>query len=315
MNDDPAVLDQNADALPTPTISKEQIVAFARTASLEVTMPSDAEIDRMASLLPARTEVFLSDIPRRSAQDVVGTCARIAGAGLLPVPHFAVRRFDSAPSFERVLRDCATTGFARKAMLVAGDHDPPAGPFTDVAAALGEGTLKHWGIEAVAIAGYPEGHPRIATAALDEALAKKLALLKEQGLNRKIVSQFGFDHGALRDWLGGLRGGGVTVPLALGMAGPASATALAKFAMRCGVRTSMRGLMRGAGRIGRALTRQDCNSLIGPLAGLAGDAGNGLVTAHFFSFGGAVRTAEWIAAAQSGRFEIGDGGIEPHSPT
>jgi methylenetetrahydrofolate reductase (NADPH) len=49
----------------------------------------------------------------------------------------------------------------------------------------------------VAVAGYPEGHPRIATATLDEPLATKLSLLDNRGLERQIVTQFGFEPGAI----------------------------------------------------------------------------------------------------------------------
>jgi len=288
--------------------SKESIVAFVETASLEVTMPSEADIELLAKHLKAGTEVFLSDVPRRSAGKLVESCARLAAGGLAPVPHVAVRKMTSANSFERLLAECVEVGGVRKTMLIAGDQPEPSGPFADVAEALRGGDLRRCGVDAVAVAAYPDGHPHISAEALDHALTTKLALLEERGLEKQIVSQFGFDSQAVSGWLARLRQTGKRDPVCIGMAGPASTAALMRFAMRCGVRTAARGLVRDANRVGGLFTHQP-ERLIAPLAAIAGGPENAPVKAHFFSFGGIEKTARWIRALQRGQFSIVNGAI------
>lgn len=286
---------------------RAEIMALAKSASLELTIPTASEIEQVALRLDQGTELFLSDIPRRSSENVVETCARVTAAGFEPVPHFAVRRFDTSEAFKRVLADCVEFGGARKAMIIAGDQRLQTGPFADVAAALRSDILQRCGIGMVAIAGYPEGHPTIPAAKLDEALTTKLSLLEGQGLGRHVVTQFGFDWDAIEDWVFRWRRAGANDLISIGAVGPASASTLIKFAMRCGVRTTARGLIRGGGQV---LTRSDHDRLVVRLAALAADGRSGPLRAHFFSFGGARRTAEWIAALRDGRFDLRDGALQ-----
>jgi methylenetetrahydrofolate reductase (NADPH) len=288
--------------------SKESIVAFAETASLEVTMPSEADIELLAKHLKAGTEVFLSDVPRRSAGELVKSCERLAAGGLAPVPHVAVRKMTSANSFERLLAECVEVGGVRKTMLIAGDQPEPNGPFADVAEALRGSDLRRCGVDAVAVAAYPEGHPHISAEALDNALTEKLALMEEQGLEKQIVSQFGFDSKAVGGWLAQLRRKGIRDLVSVGMAGPASTAALMRFAMRCGVRTAARGLVRDANRLGGLFSHQP-ERLIGPFAAVVGGPESAPVNAHFFAFGGVEKTARWIRALQRGQFSLLNGAI------
>jgi len=283
--------------------SKEAILAFAVNASLEVTMPTEADIELLGQRLKTGTEIFLSDVPRRSSGELVKSCARLAAGGLAPVPHIALRRMTSASSFERLLAECVEVGGVRKAMLIAGDLAEARGPFADVAGALRGSDLRRCGVDAVAVAAYPDGHPYLSAETLDQALTTKLALLEDQGLERQIVSQFGFDLQAVGGWLVRLRRKGIRDPVSVGMAGPASAAALMRFAMRCGVRTAARGLVRDANRVGGLFAHQP-ERLIAPLAAIAGGPENAPVKVHFFAFGGIEKTARWIRALQEGRFSI-----------
>jgi methylenetetrahydrofolate reductase (NADPH) len=86
------------------------------------------------------------------------------------------------------------------------------------------------------------------------------------------------------------------VPVKVGMVGPTSLTALLRYAKRCGVNASLRGLASGAGAglIGN----------VGPdaiLAALAAASGIGEVSPHYFSFGGVLQTARYACDAAAGR--------------
>ena len=54
----------------------------------------------------------------------------------------------------------------------------PVGPYADGAALLREDFFAGSGLTQVGLPGYPEGHPRIATAKLNAALDEKLALAR-----------------------------------------------------------------------------------------------------------------------------------------
>ena len=55
------------------------------------------------------------------------------------------------------------------------------------------GALQRHGISEIGIAGYPDGHPRIAQQELDRALADKIEAAAPTGLAVHIVTQFCFD--------------------------------------------------------------------------------------------------------------------------
>jgi methylenetetrahydrofolate reductase (NADPH) len=290
-------------AHPEGPSAETSIVAFARGASIEVTQPSHEDIERMASILPGGTEIFISDVPRRSAGDIIQACAAIAAAGLVPVPHIAVRRIESAAALERLVAGCVKEGGVAKAMLVAGDHDDAAGPFGDVADALSAGVLRDRGLREVSVAGYPEGHPRIPADRLARALETKLALLAARGIEARIVTQFGFDGDALERYVLHLRQKGVRCPVLVGLAGPASAATLTRFALRCGVRIAGRMLARDRRRVGDVLFGGGSEQLLARLSSLAADGRGGRISPHFFSFGGGFATAKWIRALQDGRLQ------------
>jgi methylenetetrahydrofolate reductase (NADPH) len=115
-----------------------------------------------------------------------------------------------------------------------------------------------------------------------------------------IVSQFSFSAERILGWLKRLRACGIAVPVKVGMAGPAGATALLRYARRCGVNASLRGLMSGAaaGLIGHA----GPDRIIEELA-KAGDLGD--AAPHYFSFGGTVETASYACEAAAGRLTAG----------
>jgi len=79
------------------------------------------------------------------------------------------------------------------------------------------------------------------------------------------------------------------------MAGPASLTALLRYARRCGVNASLRGLMSGAaaGLIGQVVGTAGPDRIVEALAA-AGDLGD--AAPHYFSFGGTVETARYACA-------------------
>ncbi len=270
--------------------------------SLEATRPSAAEIAALADVLPRGTSVYFSAVPTLTAQELVAGAALLRKGGLEPVVHIAARRIPAAADLQDLLTRLHAEADVRRLLVIGGDVDS-SGPFADALAVIQKGRLRAAGIEEIGIGGYPEGHPRIAAARLEAALDQKIAAARAVGLRVDIVSQFSFSAERILAWLRQLRACGIAVPVKVGLAGPASVTGLLRYAKRCGVSTSLRGLMSGAG-----------SGLLGQIAGHAGPdriietltaAGDLGASAHYFSFGGAVKTARFACEAAAGRIVVG----------
>jgi methylenetetrahydrofolate reductase (NADPH) len=174
--------------------------------------------------------------------------------------------------------------------------------------------LQRHGIAEIGIAGYPEGHPKLSPETLDRALAAKIEAAEQTGLSVTIVTQFCFDAPAIVNWIKRLRAHGFEHPVRVGMAGPASFTALMRYARLCGVRASAQGLVSQPGLVKHLLGVSTPDRIIRPLAEACNEQVLGRVSAHFFSFGGAAATARWASAAAAGRIVLdraGGFGVAP----
>jgi methylenetetrahydrofolate reductase (NADPH) len=272
---------------------------FARNFSLEVTRPSASEITSLGELLPRGTPVYFSAVPTLTPQELVAGAASLRKGGLEPVVHIAARRIRAAADLQDLLTRLRAEADVKRLLVIGGDIDA-AGAFPDALAVIQKGHLREAGIEEIGIAGYPEGHVRIAADRLEAALDQKIAAARAAGLRVHIASQFSFNPDAIVSWLKRLRACGIALPVKVGMAGPTSFTALLRYAKRCGVNASLRGLASGAGAglIGN----------VGPdliVAALAAATGIGEASPHYFSFGGVLQTARYACDAAAGRIAAG----------
>ena len=214
------------------------ISAFMRGASIEATRPAADDVDALKAAAVPGSHVYLSAVPTRPQEDVVGQAALVRAAGLEPVPHLAVRNFASPDALGRFLDRLAGEAGVRRLLVIAGDRAEPAGPFHGALEAIDSGLITRSGISAIGISGYPDGHPRIADHELDRVLAAKLEAAAQTGLNLSIVTQFCLNASPIIAWVRRLRDQGVDHPVRIGLAGPTSLTTLMRYAKRCGVRAS-----------------------------------------------------------------------------
>ncbi|HEY5306665.1 MAG TPA: methylenetetrahydrofolate reductase [Pseudolabrys sp.] len=267
---------------------------FAQRFSIEATRPNAAEIAALAELLPGGTPVYFSAVPAIEPSELIAAAALLRKSGLEPVIHIAARRICAAADLQDLLSRLRDEADIRRLLIIGGDVDP-MGPFPDALAVIQKGKLRDAGITEIGIGAYPEGHPRIPAARLEAALDEKIAAATAQGLGVHIVSQFSFSPERILAWIRQLRACGIHKPVKVGMAGPTSVPALFRYARRCGVAASLRGLISGAG------------------AGLIGNVGPGRIlealsqagdledaAPHYFSFGGAVETARYACESAHG---------------
>ena len=267
--------------------------------SIEVTRPNAAEIAALAEILPRGTSVYFSAVPTVERREVVTAAALVRKAGLEPVVHVAARRIAAAADLQELLAGLRGEADVRRLLVIGGDVDT-AGPFTDALAVIQKGGLHEAGIDEIGVGAYPEGHPRIPAGRLEAALDEKIAAATAQDLRVHIISQFSFSPERILDWLRQLRACGISKPVKIGMAGPTSVPALLRYARRCGVAASLRGLVSGvaSGLVGH----------VGPdriIETVSTADGLGDVALHYFSFGGTLETARYACEAAEGRHGAG----------
>lgn len=273
-----------------PAIAAREPADFARDFSMEATRPRPAEIAALAEILPAGTPVYITAVRSMTGRELVAAAASLRKAGFEPVAHIAARRLTSAAQLSEILTNLRAEADMRRLLVIGGDVDA-TGPFADALAVIQKGRLREAGIEEIGIGGYPDGHPRISPQRLEAALDQKIATARAAGLRATIVSQFSFSPERILAWLRQLRACGIAVPVQVGMAGPASLASLMRYARRCGVSASLRGLMSGAG--GCLIGHPGPDRIVETLAA-AGDLG---ATPHYFSFGGTLETARYACEA------------------
>jgi methylenetetrahydrofolate reductase (NADPH) len=284
-----------------PVEAAQRIADFLLGFSLEATRPTPADLDVLKSLAPVDTQVFLSAVPTRPLSDLVSFAGTVRAAGFDPVPHLAARQIASAAELDELLARLTAVG-VRRLLVIAGDSDRARGSFTSALEVIEDGQLQRHGITEVCIAGYPEGHPRISSEALDRALAAKVEAAEQTGLALAIVTQFGFSAERIAAWIARLRDLGIEHPVRIGMAGPTNLATLLRYAKRCGVAASALGLTRQAGLLKHLVGTSAPGGIIRPLAEKGQQLGK--VSAHLFSFGGLGATARWVAAAAAGRIVL-----------
>jgi methylenetetrahydrofolate reductase (NADPH) len=282
--------------------SSETIATVLDGFSLEATFPKPAEIDALKRTAPAGTRIYLSCLPNRSPEKLVEFAVNVRNAGFEPVPHLTARAYADRAEVDRLLGRLAAEADVRSALVIAGDRDDAAGPYSSSLDLIESGALEAHGIREIDISAYPDGHPKIDDTLLRRALSDKLAAASRRDLKLNITTQFCFDPDHILAWLRGLRAEGITLPVRIGVAGPTSIPTLMRFALRCGVRASLRGAFNPkAMQLFGGVAAPD--TIIRALAEAPDRAQLGPLTVHFFTFGGLVSTAEWASTVASGRIE------------
>jgi methylenetetrahydrofolate reductase (NADPH) len=294
--------DATASRHPAPPDIAEIAAELVACGSLEMGADTPSDALRIAELLPAGTPVYVNHLPRRALAHTLPALIALADAGLEPVPHIAARRIASRSEVRAFLEHAAQRARVRRALVIGGDGSEAKGPYADAEALLGERCFADCGIEQVALAGYPEGHPHIATRVLADALVRKLELAQAQGLGTHVVTQFSFAPMRIVEYCADLARRLPDVAVYVGLPGPSSPRTLLRYAQRCGVGASLRALQaQGMGAV-RLFTHVDPTEQLTALARhcRTGSASN-VVGVHLYSFGGVATTAHWMNARITSR--------------
>ncbi|WP_052000228.1 methylenetetrahydrofolate reductase [Caenispirillum salinarum] len=291
---------------PEPGLAEAAAVrALSRSFSTEVTPRAARALSRFDALLPHGTAVYVPHLPGLDYEAVVPPlCARLKAEGMVPVPHLAVRAVPSREALDRWLAALVDRGGVDRLLLLAGGTETPAGPFASTLPVLDDGILLRHGLTTLGVAGHPEGHPQASAEELARALKAKQDYAAETGSTLWITTQFTFSATPVVGWLRAIRAAGITLPVRVGLPGPASPRTLLRYALSCGIGASLTALRRRPGAAAGLLGTWTPEAMIRDIAAAAvaepQSAPQGL---HAFPFGGVETTAHWFRALSGQRAE------------
>ncbi len=274
----------------------EQIRGF----SIEVMPRTAAKIDDFRAILPLGTRVYVAMIEGTPLDEMVATAKRIRSSGFPVMPHFPARLIGSRRELADLIDRYSSEANVDEALVIGGGAGAPAGDFHCALQLLRTELFSKAGFTRIHIAGHPEGNrdidPQGGTANVDEALASKHEFLRSAHAESAIVTQFLFEAEPVRAWMLRIRELGIELPVHLGIAGPAKLQTLLKFAIACGVGSSLRVLKRRASDIPNLLRKHEPTDLIEDISRFkASNELQNFANLHVFPLGGIMASAKWAA--------------------
>jgi methylenetetrahydrofolate reductase (NADPH) len=275
-----------------------QVEAFLQGYSIEV-MPRTAEkVENFRDLLPAGTRVYIAHIDGTPIEDMVATAARLTDDGFNVMPHFPARIIKDAAMLEDWITRYQHDAGVKQALLLAGGVANPVGEFHSSMQLLETGLFDKAGFTNLHVAGHPEGNKDIDPDGSDkmvmEALRWKQAFNDRTDADIALATQFCFDAKPIIDWANRLTAEGITLPIHIGIAGPAKLQTLIKFAIACGVGPSLKVLQKRAMDVSKLLLPYEPTDVIAELAAhKAANPDFNITNVHFFPLGGIKTNAQW----------------------
>ncbi|MEU8929174.1 methylenetetrahydrofolate reductase [Streptomyces sp. NPDC048409] len=263
--------------------------------SLEMTGKDVTKLEEARDTIPQGTRINVTFLGNEDLPTRLAAARAVKRLGFVPVPHFSARRLGSRADFEAFLTGLRADGSCHNVFAVGGDPAGPEGPYEDSLSLIESGLLREYGVRHVGVSGYPEGHPIISDDVLWSVLRDKSAALAEQGLDGGIITQFGFDVDPVLAWIEQVRDAGITLPVRVGVPGPAGVRRLLGYAARFGVGTSTAIARKYGLSLTNLMGTAGPDRFLHALADGYDPVRHGDVKIHFYTFGGLRATSEWIA--------------------
>lgn len=252
-------------------------------------IPMASVIDKVAAI-PSGSTVSVIASPRRGIEPTIEVAVALQAKGYRTVPHLAARLVVDRHELSSIIERLDDAGVGQ--VFVVGGDGEPHGDYPDALSLLVDmATVGHPFVE-VGIAGYPEGHPEIPDAVLQQAL------LDKQPLASYVVTQMCFDAEAIVHWVREMRSADLHLPIRVGVPGAVEGSRLLSMGARIGVGESMRYLAKSRGGILRLAVpgRYHPDGMISQLARNGGDLG--LEGIHLFTFNQVEATVGWHRRAR-----------------
>ncbi len=279
----------------------DALAALLEGFSIEVMPRTAAKVDDLGALLPQGTRVYVAHIEGTPIDDMVRCAARLARDGFEVMPHFPARLIADRATLEDWIARYQGEAGVTSALVLAGGLARPQGDFSDSMQLLATGAFEAAGFNRIHVAGHPEGNrdidPDGRMKNVWQALEWKQKYAKDTGVDMAIATQFAFDAAPIIAWADELRAHAITLPVHIGIAGPAKLQTLIRFAIACGVGPSLKVLQKRARDVTRLLLPFEPTEVVAALAAhKAAHPDFAVERVHLFPLGGIRASAEWARA-------------------
>ena len=234
--------------------------------SLEIGPHTDLET------LPPVRDVYVTMLPGGDYKETANKSGELVRKGFNPVPHFPARSIKNKNELTDYVNMCKDFGV--KQVLVIGGGAQPIGDFHSSIQLFETGLFEDFKI---GIAGHPDGSPDISDSDLEKAMIDK------KPYANYIVTQWLMEASPIIDFVSKQ-----TLPVHVGIAGPAKITSLLKFASIVGAKNSLSFLKSNAGKAVDLLKPRKPDDMIEKIKSVSQNF-------HIYTFGGLNETNKWLS--------------------
>jgi methylenetetrahydrofolate reductase (NADH) len=265
--------------------------ALLRDPRFEV-FPAKGTEQAVLDWVPRGMTVTVTASPVKGLDPTIELTEKLAAHGYRVVPHLAARSVTGSEHLTELVARLKGAG-VDDVFVPGGDATHPAGPF-DSALPLLERLAEMGGpFSRIGITGYPESHPKIHDDITIQSMWDKRKYASY------IVSNVCFDAGQLSRWIQRIRARRVTLPLYVGLAGPAERTRLLRMAAVAGASESARFIGRHPSWILRFWVPggYSPDRFLDRAAGVLTAPDSGVAGLHLFTFNQLQQAEHWRTAA------------------
>ena len=234
--------------------------------SLEIGLKTDL------NTLPKIEDIYITLLQGDHYKDVANKAKELITLGKNPVPHFPARSIKNKNELKEYVMMCKDFGV--KQVLVIGGSAQPIGDFHCSLQLFETGLFE--GLK-IGIAGHPEGSPDISGTDLEKAMIDKKPYADY------IVTQWLMETSPIIDFISKQ-----TLPVHVGIAGPAKITSLLKFASIVGAKNSLSFLKSNASKAVDLFKPRKPDDMIEKIKGASQNF-------HIYTFGGLNETNKWLS--------------------
>ncbi|WP_417523993.1 methylenetetrahydrofolate reductase [Marinovum sp.] len=284
--------------IPQARPAAAEVEAFLKGYSIEV-MPRTAEkVENFRDLLAPGTRVYIAHIEGTPIEEMVATARRLAREGYPVMPHFPARIIKDRATLEDWIAMYQGEAGVDQGLILAGGVAQPVGDFDSAIGLLETGLFDKAGFKRLHVAGHPEGNrdidPDGSSTNVDAALRWKNTFNETTDAEMALATQFAFDAKPIIAWADALKDAGITLPIHIGIAGPAKLQTLIKFAIACGVGPSLKVLQKRAMDVSKLLLPYEPSDVVTELAlHKAANPDFNIEQVHVFPLGGIKASATW----------------------
>jgi methylenetetrahydrofolate reductase (NADH) len=263
------------------------LTGLVTAARFEV-LPTDTVEDKILEHVPVERMLTVTASPAKGIDATLDLTERLLKQGYNVMPHLAARMVRDKAQLGEIADRMVSAG-VQSVFVPAGDKTPPEGQYEAALPLLRDLTDLGRPFPEIGITGYPETHPLISDDITIQSMWDKRLHATQ------IVSNLVFDPEAVDSWLTRMRLRGMTLPVWLGIPGPAERTKLLSMATKIGVGDSTRFLLKHKGALfrlaapggftGERFLEQCAPALAKPDAQVVG--------LHVFTFNQVAETEQW----------------------